>query len=158
VNNLSSEQRTEVIELISQNNSVLMSSFKDSMHEILDPLKNDINKAIGNHHVLVNEINETKKKIEQLFIFHNNSEKKFGTYDLSLLSATKDISKLQTDINSLGVKMTQNETKDNRLTEDFDKLKSTVNEYRASYSTLVKLGGFIGTVLALIIAYMGLNK
>ena len=151
MSNLSPEERKEVIEMMNQSHVVLIAGFKETLHEIIDPLKNDVNRALGNYDMLNNKVAETETKIQQLFIFHNNNEDKMRRNDLKILSIEKDGEKAESDLNSIGRSMRENFAK-------AEILEDVVKEAQASYTTLSRIGGLVLTLMALAIAFFGLKK
>lgn len=147
---LTPEQRDEVKEIVAYNNPVLISSIKDSMNQIIDPLKESVNRSLGNYDMLNSKIDENTKKNMQLFDFHNENVEDVKKKDLTIMSLEKDIEKLESDLNAIGVKLSENIKKD----EHFERV---VRDAQSSYNTLSKIGTVAFTVIGLIIAWLELK-
>ena len=148
---LSRQQRIEVKEIVIENNPVLLSSIKEAMHEAIDPLKESVNKSLGHHEVLMAKVNENTKKIEQLFIFKNDGDEQDKKKDMDLLSLKKDVERAVGDINGVGLKLVENSTKD-------DELSDSLRDIQTANKTLQKVGSIALTIMGLIIAWLELRK
>ena len=154
MNNLSPEQRQEVAEMQGINNTVLISSLKETMHEIIDPLKESVNKALGNYDVLNQKIEENVKKIEQVFIFHNKNEEIRQNQKLEMLEIKNEAARAHGDIDNIAEKLRENKIADVKVGEKFDVLEKIVLEAQTSAKTLKWVGGILLTLMGLLIAVL----
>ena len=121
---------------MSTNNTVLLANIKESLHEVIDPLKQSINKAIGSYETLDNRVKETEKKVLQLFDFHNKGSEESKKKELSTLELKKDLEALEKDVNGIGKKIDENKIHDDKLEERLDGMEKRLDNAETSYNTL----------------------